>query len=464
MRHIVIIVIIVRLNVTRVAGKKNSDCDKMKLDWHSSRKKLLAVWAQFVLVLRYVLADMRRNKRNMAIGISTVMIVVAFVALLQNAVVRSPIVFTKLSENQVGEYDLLMSPRDAALSVGTLPGASQMAEAAGGADSTRKKSVKSSKTTRGDEADAQNANSESSNNNNNNGTWIDGAASRMGLLDETLIAERLHGVKGVRGTAPRWTMLARVASKDEPSRNGSGIVLAIDSDRERSIGLGRDWQFRALGEREAYVSSSLLRQIGIEPRRGERVVLTIPLLDLMGGEPAIDEGALRSLAEASFRQSIRSRNFTVPVNGSVLMQALGLPVPPGGLPLGLGGAGGVRNVTLVGSTLPDAAIDRLVDQYFDAVYPSLVESLRSGLSAEFTVVDGVDEPRGKWPSALGNVVVIESKFVPRLVRTLLPENRAAATAFMQMLGIRPSQIENIENFPMNVCYHSKRQHGALIRR
>jgi len=29
-----------------------------------------------------------------------------------------------------------------------------------------------------------------------------------------------------------------------------------------------------------------------------------------------------------------------------------------------------------------------------------------------TVVDGVDQPRGKWPAALGNVVILEAQEIP----------------------------------------------------
>ena len=36
--------------------------------------------------------------------------------------------------------------------------------------------------------------------------------------------------------------------------------------------------------------------------------------------------------------------------------------------------------------------------------------------------DGVEEPLGKWPTALGNVAVLEAKHLPSLLRELLPPN------------------------------------------
>jgi hypothetical protein len=37
------------------------------------------------------------------------------------------------------------------------------------------------------------------------------------------------------------------------------------------------------------------------------------------------------------------------------------------------------------------------------------------------VVDGVDDPLGKWPSSLGNVIVLEMKWIPKLIETVLPQ-------------------------------------------
>jgi hypothetical protein len=41
--------------------------------------------------------------------------------------------------------------------------------------------------------------------------------------------------------------------------------------------MGRSWRFRPLGTQECYVSSPVLRQLGIRPQRGDRVGLTIPI-------------------------------------------------------------------------------------------------------------------------------------------------------------------------------------------
>jgi UDP:flavonoid glycosyltransferase YjiC (YdhE family) len=47
---------------------------------------------------RYVVTDTRRHKFNFCIGAFTVFLMVTFIALLQTAIARSPIIFLKLAE------------------------------------------------------------------------------------------------------------------------------------------------------------------------------------------------------------------------------------------------------------------------------------------------------------------------------------------------------------------------------
>ena len=60
--------------------------------------------------LKYAVTDTISNQRNFLVGLATVMIVVTFVTLLQNAVISSSAVFVRLSEQQVGEMDLVFLP------------------------------------------------------------------------------------------------------------------------------------------------------------------------------------------------------------------------------------------------------------------------------------------------------------------------------------------------------------------
>lgn len=73
------------------------------------------------------------------------------------------------------------------------------------------------------------------------------------FLNQTMIASATADVPDVLGTAPRWTFLGQLISRDRPTRNASCIVLVIDSRAEARIDLGTRWDRRPLGEQETYV-------------------------------------------------------------------------------------------------------------------------------------------------------------------------------------------------------------------
>jgi hypothetical protein len=138
---------------------------------------------------------------------------------LQNAISKSPIVFLKLAEDQVGEYDLLMVPEVT-------------------------------------------------------------ASSQTFWLNSTDIDDNIKlNAPDVQGSVPRWVILARIASVKEPTRNVSSAILAIHSLREKEIQLGRGWTHPPLGKDEAHITRSVLSTIGVTANAGETVNIQ---LDIMG--------------------------------------------------------------------------------------------------------------------------------------------------------------------------------------
>ena len=83
---------------------------------HGSRQHLantgFTEWLQrqyrsLSLVIRYVYASNRKEKRSFAIGYATVFLVVAFLTLVQNALSNAPLVFLKIAEEQLGQLDMV---------------------------------------------------------------------------------------------------------------------------------------------------------------------------------------------------------------------------------------------------------------------------------------------------------------------------------------------------------------------
>jgi len=174
------------------------------------------------LAVQYVAANTRRAPRGLLVGISTVALVVGFAALLQSVVQRSPLVFMRLQEDQTGDADMVLVP----------------------------------------ESSADNASP---------------------FLNATDINARLADNPLVKGAAARWLLLGSILSQDDAAVNTSAWVLVIDSDAEEAIGLGRNWNRRRLGEQEAYLSETVLQELGVEANVGDRVRLYIDPISFIAG-------------------------------------------------------------------------------------------------------------------------------------------------------------------------------------
>ena len=76
-------------------------------------------------------------------------------------------------------------------------------------------------------------------------------------------------------------MLGKAMNPSNETRKGNVIILVIDSEREKEIGIGRDWDKRPLGLEETYISNSLLREIGVQPAMGERVHIGLDIFGVL---------------------------------------------------------------------------------------------------------------------------------------------------------------------------------------
>jgi hypothetical protein len=140
--------------------------------------------------------------------------------LLQTAISKAPIIFVKLSEDQVGEYDLVSYSSHSVNYWFTLH---QLLtpdfESVTGFDNM--------------------------------------------FLNQTYIEQQIKNEPLVAGTTPRWVTLSK-AINPKTQKNSSVTILIIDSRKESEINLGRAWKKPPLGTNETYVSSSLLRLLGTQ--------------------------------------------------------------------------------------------------------------------------------------------------------------------------------------------------------
>ena len=87
--------------------------------------------------------------------------------------------------------------------------------------------------------------------------------------------------------------------------------------------------------------------------------------------------------------------------------------------------------------IPNVTIDRVIHDYIEKHWDTIMDNFTPDkLSIECTVVDGVDDPHGKWPKSLGNVAILESRYLMRSVSHMIPDNPFFQDLLAQILGLR----------------------------
>lgn len=71
---------------------------------------VLSYFSNLQVILSYLKSDLIKKQKSFKIGLFTIFLVVFFVSLLLNAIGMSPLVFLRLSEDQAGEADIIMTP------------------------------------------------------------------------------------------------------------------------------------------------------------------------------------------------------------------------------------------------------------------------------------------------------------------------------------------------------------------
>ncbi|CEM34393.1 unnamed protein product [Vitrella brassicaformis CCMP3155] len=373
-------------------------------------RKTANTWSgNLKITVTYALSQLGRNLRPCRIGVATVFLVVFFTALLQNAIQLSPIIFLKLAENDLGETDLLYTPLQSK-TVAPVPPHPPAPGGGGGVGPSPPMLTWGQAGNGTDEMSIQ-------------------------FVDVSYLASELRRKheKAVRGVVPRWVLQGRVVNARFPSRlNTTAVLLIADTASEDSVAFGRSFQSRPLAQGECYASGSVLRAMGLQPDRGERLRIE---LDLIRASSALSSSGISSPmsdptnettandlttndAEAILRalgvNMTDSVVIDVPNATLTILQGLrqqGLPIN-GTVPLTIGNGTVVNvNVTevLIGTAESVGKVPVPVDAILNATLPLLRQALT--IEADFVPIVGTDAPEGKWPSALGNTLMIDAKYV-----------------------------------------------------
>jgi len=281
-----------------------------------------------------------------------VFIVVTFVGVLYNAVQRSPLIFLRLAEAQVGEMDMLITPYapnvDALLDL-----------------------------------DAQ-----------------AGVVSKFQFFNATALDRELSTLPTVTGTSPRWLLRGRAASLDAPQTFIDATILICDLEREAELDIGRGWPHRLLRHDEAHVMSSLLYSLDVPANEGRGLRIDIgvgKLLSTFG----LDADFLEALLLSSIRADEGVRIQLDGVSIARQLAARGIILPPDVLPAVIETNVPITDVIdmrkLISNSIQGAARGELMT----------LDYVR--------VVDSIESTYDKWPR-IGNAILMEKKFFLRAVK------------------------------------------------
>ena len=414
-----------------------------------------SVAADLNVAARYVAKNTVRDRRGFAIGLATVLVLVTFVCLLENSIKKSPVIFMRLSENSVGEYDLVLSP----LAYNT--------------------SVSSSAFTASPSAAWISDNASSGNSSDSSGDidLLEATGLRTLLNSMFLNWSKYDALLGscaaVNSSVPRWMMIGTFAPVDVASElpNTSAVVLVMNDTLERAVGLGRNYNFAPLGDREAVVSRTLLTRMGMDPKAQQRFALSVDWLSLMSLADSSSSSSGRSRGDILFDMvvvgglgldPVIDLNYTVPLTEELAMYLQGLSNMTGNVTLNRTQAEAMYdevaaaaeqqgiylvpfNDTELGKNFPEdgdvelsfalpemfpwlqnltfegnnavVSVHRDLREQYGPAFDELADALV--LNETFTAVGGIESSGGKYPSSLGNVVLLDADALQPYVRAWL---------------------------------------------
>ncbi|KAJ3372407.1 hypothetical protein GGF31_001848 [Allomyces arbusculus] len=228
------------------------------------------------------------------------------------------------------------------------------------------------------------------------------------FLNATDLTMRLASVTSIRGAVPRWILPVNVTVSDQGQWNTSAVkrdvlatavVLIMDTKLEQDLGVGVSWKHRPLGENEAHVTGSLLRALGKRPNLGDtinlKMDLSVVMASAMGNSTSLNQAQI-TLTRTQLEMAI----LVTGANRTAIYQSAQLQ-PDGTYRVPLG-----------------AVTNNQADQF-------------ATLTQTMTVVDAIEQPDGKFPQNLGNVIVVDldpTEIMLKRTAAQLAQNPLAASA------------------------------------
>lgn len=342
--------------------RETDNASLLRPSQESVKPSLVAtLWTSFQLAGSYILASLRRSKRSWCIGLSTVAVVVTFSALLMSAILSAPLIFLKLAEDQAGESDIVVTSE-------VTP------------------------------------------------------ANPLPTLNYTSVQDLVANNGAIRGVAPRWPLVGIASNRGLPRpKTLLSYVLGMDSEQEESIGLGRGWGLRPLGEQECYASSSLLRQLDLKGGAGELLDVNFDLIQILDTLSAVSGNGDSSLGGSGGNGTSASNQAAREAVIRGLLTASGVDLTSVTITVDAGVAleQALRNAGLLapGQFFNSTGLGLVTIDLTPLVSQAIANAAAAlSITGTYTIVDEFSSNRGKLASLLGNVVVLEAQYLPTILQ------------------------------------------------
>mmetsp|Transcript_10929 Transcript_10929/g.40739 ORF Transcript_10929/g.40739 Transcript_10929/m.40739 type:complete len:1124 (-) Transcript_10929:289-3660(-) len=327
----------------------------------------------------YILHDHKTHLKAFGIGFTVVVTIVFIIAVMYNAVQQSPYIFLKLSEDNAGESDMYINARMS-------------------------------------------------------------STSQNPFVNVTDLNANMYP-QLTSHVSPRWILPGGIISHpDTPHLSVPCVILAIDTQREHEMGIARHSQVRTLGPREIHAKGYLLRSIGVKPNLGQRAKLGLnmgSLLNSLKEQFPISAGAgedyfvtLSNYEAIQQLLILAGIDLNQPVSVNVSRVALDL----------FNLVGKELNLPPVDQARSDQVVNFTVSDVLDIVTGN--GTVFDDLSEEFAVVDSMESSEGYYPPQLGNVVIVDSKYIMDLVHDYLVMK--LKTDVIDVTGIVERTIDSID--------------------
>ena len=208
-------------------------------------------YSNLIVIINYLNSDLVKKQRAFKIGLVSIFMVVFFLTLLLNAIQLCPSIFIKLGEEQSGEIDLIFTPYLLSQNV------------------ENKKS--------GFDKFFYNKTKTPDSNSTSNFSL-----GNLNFLNFYEIRDRLSYLPFIEGVSPRWIITGKTTKRSKEQNITSEFstnVFILDSASENNIGIGRELNLPELKKNECYVSTTLGDALRLN--NGDQIEIAIRISDLM---------------------------------------------------------------------------------------------------------------------------------------------------------------------------------------